>query len=189
MVSSQHRGLRRAVSFAIAFVVALAAVVGLIAFFNSRDDSPVSTKTSGPGQAFPDQGREHLRAGASKTVAYNSDPPTSGPHVVAPVTRDGAPLTADQILTALEAGNVILYYGTAQPPPRLRALAGEVAGPFDPALVQTGQAAILARRPGTTGVVAAAWRHLLRTPSPTDPALEEFANAWLGVGAGGGAGK
>lgn len=188
MASQQHRGLRRAGSFAIAFVVALAGVVGLIAFFNSRDTSPVSTKTSGPGEVFPDQGNEHLRVGGSKpaTFAYNSSPPTSGLHVVKPVTRDGAQLTTNQILTALEAGNVIFFYGSSQPPPRLRALADEVAGAFDPALVKTGQAVILARQPGTAGVVAAAWRHLLRAPSPTDPALQEFANAWLGVGAGGG---
>ena len=185
MASSQHRGLRRAGSFAIAFVVALAAVVGLIAFLNSRDTSPVSTKTRGPGQAFPDQGREHLRPGAAKRVAYNSNPPTSGPHAVAPVTRDGAQLTADQILTALEAGNVIFFYGGPQPPPGLRALAGGVGGAFNPALVPSGQAVILARRSGTAGVVAAAWRHLLRSSSPTRAALQEVANAWLGVGAGG----
>jgi hypothetical protein len=41
---------------------------------------------------------------------------------------------------------------------------------------------ILAPRPGTRGVVAAAWRHLLRASSPTDPALRQFVDAWLGVG-------
>jgi hypothetical protein len=41
---------------------------------------------------------------------------------------------------------------------------------------------ILARRANTPGVVAAAWRHLLRTPSPLDPALKQFVEAWLGVG-------
>ena len=37
-------------------------------------------------------------------------------------------------------------------------LATAEAGPFDPPLAQTGQAVILASRPGTQGIVAAAWR-------------------------------
>jgi hypothetical protein len=56
-------------------------------------------------------------------------------------------------------------------------------GPFDPALVQAGQSVILARRPGTQGVVALAWRHLLRAPSGSDPELARFAEFWLGRGA------
>jgi hypothetical protein len=98
------------------------------------------------------------------------------------VTRDGTRLSNDQLLTALAAGNVVLFYGKPQPPPALRSLAGNEAGPFDLPLAQAGQAVILAPRPGTRGVVAAAWRHLLRVPSPTDPALRQFVEAWLGVG-------
>ena len=186
MASSEHRGLRRAASLAVAFVVALAAVAGLIVFLNSRDTSDVSTSSRGPGQTFADQGDKHLRPGAvSGRVAYNSDPPTSGPHYVTPVTRNETQLSIDQILTALAAGNVILFYGAPAPPPLLRSLADDKAGPFDAPLVRSGQAVILAPRPGTKGVVAAAWRHLLRASSPSDPALGAFADAWLGVGSGG----
>ena len=42
---------------------------------------------------------------------------------------------------------------------------------------------ILADRPGTDGVVALAWRRMLRARGPTDPALEAFADYWLGRGA------
>jgi hypothetical protein len=142
----------------------------------------VSRTSSGPGLLFGDQGAARLTPGQRPPQPYNSDPPTSGPHAPAPLTRDGTPLSNDQLLTALAAGNVVLFYGTPQPPPALRSLAGDEAGPFDPALAQTGQAVILAPRPGTRGVVAAAWRHLLRVPSPTDPALRRFVDAWLGVG-------
>jgi hypothetical protein len=187
MASSEHRGLRRAGRFAVAFVVALAAVTGLIVFLNSRDTAHVSTSSRGPGQTFADQGHKHVVVGGSKPaiVSYNSSPPTSGPHAVAPVTRNGSELNDFQILTALEAGNVIFFYGTPSPPAALRALADRAAGPFDATLVRTGQAVIVARRPGTSGIVAAAWRHLLRVSSPADPALGDFADAWLGVGAGG----
>jgi hypothetical protein len=186
MASSEHRGLRRVGRFAVAFVVALAAVAGLIVFLNSRDTSHVSTPSRGPGQTFADQGDKQLRPGAvGGRVVYNSDPPTSGPHYLAPVTRDATQLSIDQILTALAAGNVVLFYGTPSAPAGLRALADRAAGRFDAPLARAGQAVILASRPGTKGVVAAAWRHLLRASSPADPALGDFADAWLGVGAGG----
>jgi hypothetical protein len=174
--------VRRAAGVLAAIVVAVAGVVGLIAFFSGRDSAPVSRTTAGPGQVFADQGTARLAPGQRPPQPYNSDPPTSGPHVPVPVTRDASRLSNDQILTALAAGNVVLFYGTPQPPPALRSLATAEAGPFDPPLAQTGQAVILASRPGTQGIVAAAWRHLLRVSSPSDPALRTFVDAWLGVG-------
>jgi Protein of unknown function (DUF3105) len=174
--------VRRAAGVLAAIVVAVAAVIGLIAFLTSRDSAPVSRTVTGPGQVFPDQGAARLAPGAAPPRPYNSDPPTSGPHTPTPVTRDGARLSDGQVLTALAAGNVVLFYGAPRPPAALRSLADDEAGPFDSALVQTGQAVILADRPGTRGIVAAAWRHLLRASSPTDPALRTFVEAWLGVG-------
>lgn len=183
---SGHRRLRRAVLIAVAVLIALAAVIGLVAFLNGRDSSGVSATPSGSGQAFPDQGAKRLQPGQRPPAPYNSSPPTSGAHVDSPVTRADGPLSDDQLLTTLEAGNVVLAYGTPSAPPGLRALAAEAAGgPFDPSLARAGQAVILARRPGTTGIVAVAWRHLLRASSPSDPALKTFADDWLGVGARG----
>jgi hypothetical protein len=174
--------LRRALAALAAIVVAVVGVVGLIAFFSGRDSAPVSRAAGGPGQVFGDQGAARLAPGQRPPQPYNSDPPTSGPHVPVPVTRDGVSLSDDQLLTALAAGNVVLFYGAPRPPAALRSLASDEAGPFDPPLAQTGQAVILAPRPRTPGVVAAAWRHLLRVPSATDPALRQFVQAWLGVG-------
>ena len=76
--------------------------------------------------------------------------------------RDGAPLNDDQLLQALQLGNVVIVYGSRQPPPGLAKFARTVAPPFTPALAATGDAVILARRPGTAGLVALAWTHLLR---------------------------
>ena len=174
--------MRRAAGVLAAIVVAVAAVVGVIAFFTSRDSAPVSRTVSGPGRVFPDQGSAPLAPGAAPPRPYDSDPPSSGPHAPAPVTRDQTRLTDGQVLTALAAGNVVLFYGTRRAPAALRALAVTEAGPFAPALAQAGQAVILADRPGTRGVVGAAWRHLVQVASPTDPALRAFVDAWLGVG-------
>jgi hypothetical protein len=99
------------------------------------------------------------------------------------VGRDRAQLTDDQLLQALSLGDVVLMYGTRTPPPGLAATARSVAPAFTPALVATGQAAVLAYRPGTTGVLGLAWAHMVHVRSPTDPTLRAFAQYWLGRGA------
>jgi Protein of unknown function (DUF3105) len=187
---TEHPRARRAVGVIVTVLVALAGGIGLLLFFVARDDAPVDSngdetaEVRGPGQAFPDQGARHVPPGQRGDFEYNSDPPTSGPHVAQAVRRDAVVLTDDQVVHALELGNVVLAFGSADPPPALRRLALDISGPFDPALVQAGQAVLLDRRPGTNGVIALAWRHLLRTRSPTDPELRRFAEFWLGRGAG-----
>lgn len=168
-------------------VVALALAIAVIALLSggllAGHDSPgVSGAQSGPGVPFPDQGNARLRPGQSPP-RYDSDPPTSGPHHPAPVDRDRARLTDDQLLQALSMGDVVLMYGTRTPPPRLAAMARTVAPPFAPALAATGQAVVLAYRPGTTGVLGLAWAHMVHVRSPTDPTLRAFAQYWLGRGA------
>lgn len=167
-------------------VVSLALSIGLIAvlsgFFAGRDQAGIAGSSNAPGMAFPDLGDAHLAPGQPRP-RYNSDPPTSGAHIPRPVLRDEARLSDDQLLQALAAGNVVLLYGSADPPPGLRSLAREAAGPFTPALAATGQAVILAMRPATTGIVGAAWTRLIRVHSATDPALRNFIQYWLGRGA------
>ena len=142
----------------------------------------MSGGASGPGQAFTDLGHAALRPGQPRP-SYNSDPPTSGSHVPAAVTRDHASLSDDQLLSALQVGDVVIMYGGPRPPTGLEQFARAVAPPFTPSLAATGDAVILASRPRTAGVVALAWAHLLRVPAPTDPALREFVGFWLGRGA------
>jgi hypothetical protein len=187
-METEHRRARRAVGVVATAVVAVAGGIGLLLFFVARDDAPVDrsdrqTEVKGPGQAFPDLGAEHVAPSRRGQARYNSDPPTSGPHVPEAIRRDEIVLTTDQILHALELGNVVLVYGSGAPPPGLKALAEEVSGgPFEPALVQAGQSVILARRPGTKGIAALAWRHLLRASAADDPEVRRFAEFWLGQG-------
>ena len=106
---------------------------------------------------------------------------------MATVTRDDVELSTDQLLTALELGDVVLVYADPHLTPALRGLASAQAGPFTPALAATGQAVVLDRRASSAGapVTAVAWGHLLRARSPADPALTAFVQAWLGRGAPG----
>ena len=170
----------------VAIVVAsLVLSVGLIAllsgYFAGRDQAGVSGSTV-PGEAFRDLGHAHLLAGAPHP-AYDSDPPTSGAHVPEPVGRDDTELNDDRLLEALEVGDVVFAYGGSSPPPGLQTLVRSVAYSFTPALAATGQAVILARRPGTVGVIGLAWDHMVRVSSASDPLLRDFAQYWLGRGA------
>lgn len=182
--------MRIPISFAerIAIVVAsLLLSVGLIAllsgFFAARDQAGVAAGgASGPGVQYRDLGHAHLLAGQPHP-AYDSDPPTSGAHVPEAVTRNSAQLNDNQLLTALELGDIVIVYSTASPPPGLQALARSIAGPFSPSLANAGQAVILARRPGTSGLVGLAWTRMVRVASVQDPQLRQFAQVWLGRGA------
>jgi hypothetical protein len=163
----RHRRLRRLGLALLTLVVALGGFVLVLLFFEGRDNSQVHDDpqaASGPGQLVRDQRRPQTPA------TIRSD-------------RDGTRLSEDQLLHALELGDVVLVYGTSAPPRALRTLQERVSGPFDPVLAANGAAVILARRPGADGVTALAWRRVLRAPSAADPALEQFADYWLGRGA------
>lgn len=183
---SRERGislLERVAIGVASLVLSVGLIILLSGYFAGRDQAGLSSATQGPGLTFPDQGNAHLRPGQPHPP-YNSDPPTSGPHVPEPVVNDRAALNNDQLLHALSLGNVVLMYGTPTPPPGLSELASEVAGPFTPALARSGQAVILAQRAGTSGVIGLAWTHMLRVATPSDPMLREFVEFWLGRGVG-----
>jgi hypothetical protein len=156
-----------------------AGAVGLALVLGARDSSEVAA-ASGPGETFADQCAQHRRR--PEGFRFDSEPPTSGPHVPTPARRDGRRLSTDQLLHALELGNVVLTYDAARPPARLRRLQDEIAGPFDPELAAAGQAIVLARVTSGHGVTALAWRHRLKAPSADDPRLASFAEHWLGRG-------
>jgi len=179
----------RLLELAAIVVISLAVSIGVIAALSGgllagRDQPGVSGADAGLGQQFRDLGHAHLRAG-ERTPGYDSDPPTSGAHVPVPVRRSGARLSDDQLLQALEVGDVVIVYGGRTPPAGLRALARDVAAPFSPALAAAGQAVILAQRPGTAGLVGLAWTRMVHVSAPNDPLLRSFTQAWLARGAPG----
>jgi hypothetical protein len=86
---------------------------------------------------------------------------------------------------ALRAGNVILEYAQRADLPALRAIARAEAGTDapDPSLIAAGQAVIVERRAGGSGVTARAYHRSLHAASGKDPAVEDFVSAYLGLGA------
>lgn len=167
------------VTLAIGTLVVLGGLVALLAVVTARDDPDLgASEATGPGELRPDRGAGH---GAPAPPA--SELPTSGPHRAREITSDTAPIDGDELLHALELGNVVLAYSSPRPARALREVQREVAGRFDPEIAAAGQSVILARIPGMEGVAALAWRRSLETGDPADPALRAFAETWLGRGA------
>lgn len=169
--------MTRLLAVALGVVALLVGLFAVNALVSSRDDAGVN-RPGGPGAVEPDRGAAHRPAADRR----EPDPPTSGPHSPALVTRDARALGDDAILQALELGDVVLAYPARRPPAALLAVQQEVAGPFDPELAAAGQAVVLARAPGASGVQALAWRRRLRVSDPADPGVRTFAEYWLGRG-------
>jgi hypothetical protein len=189
-VSRLSKTLERIAILVVSLLVAIGAIALLSGFFTARDQGGVTGTLSGPGIAYRNLGDAQLPPGHA-LPKYDSNPPTSGPHVPSPVRSDEAVLTANQILTALGAGDIVLIYGGAAPPPGLAQLAASTGGPFTPALAAAGQAVILARLPGLDGIIALAWTRMLpitglvSVTGRNDAVLKQFIQAWLGQGAAG----
>ncbi|MDQ6779077.1 MAG: DUF3105 domain-containing protein [Actinomycetota bacterium] len=184
------RTLERIAIVVVSLAVAFGAIALLSGYFTAHDPGGVTGSLAGPGLAYRDLGNAQLAPGAPRPT-YDSNPPTSGPHVPTPVRTDRAVLTDNEILTALAAGDVVLMYGGRTPPPGLAQLAKSTGGLFTPALAAAGDAVILARLPGINGIIALAWTRLLpingivRVTAGDDALLKQFVQSWLGQGATG----
>jgi hypothetical protein len=99
------------------------------------------------------------------------------------VTRDSGP-GAQRPAGArpqVAPGNVVLLYSDERLTRRLRALATDIGGPPDPALVAAGQAVIVRHQVNLrVPVVALTATRRLDAASPEDPALRGFTEYWLG---------
>jgi hypothetical protein len=169
--------LRRALLAVVGVALAVGAVAAVFLIAGGRDE-PLLSGPQGPGELQPNRGASH----SGRAQASGDDPPTSGTHRPDLVTRDRRPITDDQLIHALELGDVVILYDAPDPGTALERLQEDVAGPFDAELAAAGQAVILARRKGVGPATALAWRRILRTDDSTDPRLREFTEHWLGRG-------
>jgi hypothetical protein len=170
--------LRRALLAVVGVALAVAAVAAVFLIATGRDDSQLAGP-QGPGELQPNRGASH----SGPAAVSGDDPPTSGTHEPRLVTRDRREITDDQLIHALELGDVVVLYDARRPPAALEQLQEDVmGGPFDAELAAAGQAVILARRAGAGAATALAWRRILRADDPSDSNLREFAEYWLGRG-------
>jgi len=102
---SASRAARRRVKAGVS-IVAVLVVAGIIAWFAYQ------AAANKPGEQFADQGNEHIQAATDPHVAYNSDPPTSGPHLpyIAPWGIHTRPVQLELQVHNLEDGGVVINY-------------------------------------------------------------------------------
>ena len=101
-----RRGVTAGVS--IAAVLVVAAVVAWFAYQAAADK---------PGERFQDLGNEHIQTASDPHAPYNSDPPTSGPHLpyIAPWGVHTRPIPPELQVHNLEDGGVVVQYNCECP--------------------------------------------------------------------------
>ena len=99
----QHWRPRRWLPLAVVGGLVAAAVVGYLAYRAMADL---------PGVKMPDQGNLHIPTVETPREPYNSDPPTSGPHLpyIAPWGVHTRPIPLELQVHNLEDGGVVVQY-------------------------------------------------------------------------------
>jgi hypothetical protein len=107
-VAPERRGARRArrQRMTIAAIAVGAVAVAVIGYYAYQ---AVATQ---PGQAVPSQGNAHIPTETTPHLTYNTDPPTSGPHLpyIAPWGIHVEPISRELQVHNLEDGGVMVQY-------------------------------------------------------------------------------
>ncbi|HEY3082564.1 MAG TPA: DUF3105 domain-containing protein [Chloroflexota bacterium] len=90
-----------------------------------------ATGAQAQGTQYPNQGQEHINPGATH-VAYNSNPPTSGPHYPdpAPWGIKDQPLPDEQLVHNLEHGGIVIGYNCPDGCPEIVAQLRDLASGY-----------------------------------------------------------
>jgi hypothetical protein len=163
-----RRAARRRLTTGVAIVavVVVAAVIGWFAY---------QAAANRPGEQFTDQGNEHIQAATDPHEPYNSDPPTSGPHLgyIAPWGVHTRPIPKELQVHNLEDGGVVVQYNCECPElvEKLRAIVRK----YDKHVV-------LAPYPGMTNRIAlTAWTRLDRFDEFDEKRIVRFIEAYRGI--------
>ena len=162
-------------------------VVGLFAVgvVNSR---PVAGE-----ERLASQGNTHIDVGSSSPVAYNSVPPTSGPHYpsIAAWGEHIDPVRYEQLVHNLEDGGVVVYYQCEDGCPELVAGLREVLSPYfrenanvilapnDPSWTDGGSQPL--HQDMDARVALTAWGRLLTLDEIDEVAMRDFIERYEGL--------
>ena len=151
---------------ALIVVVIIAVVVGYFAYRATADL---------PGVKMPDQGNRHLQTAADPHEAYNSNPPTSGPHLpyIAPWGVHTRPIQRELQVHNLEDGGVVVQYNCDCPD--LAAKLGDLVRQYD-------KHVIVAPYPEMTSTIAlTAWTRIETLSAFDEKRIRRFIEAYRGI--------
>ncbi|HZJ09185.1 MAG TPA: DUF3105 domain-containing protein [Trueperaceae bacterium] len=131
-----------------------------------------------PGERFASQGNVHLVSLASPHVPYNSNPPTSGPHMpsVAGWGSYTEPVEDEYLVHNLEDAGIVLWYelGTPEENDARVAALEEVSRGYD-------RIVIAPRDDLGSQYVVTAWTRLQRFDEIDAEAMVKFIEAYEGI--------
>ncbi|MDQ3855946.1 MAG: DUF3105 domain-containing protein [Chloroflexota bacterium] len=120
--AEERTGRRQQLLVLGSLALALAAFVGAFAVitFARTDLAPSQKHASDVGRrapdkysfGYPDLGNQHIASADSPHIPYNSDPPTSGPHLpnLAPDGWHDVAVPVELLVHNLEDGHIVVYY-------------------------------------------------------------------------------
>ena len=161
-----RRRMQWAVGIAAAVVIAV--VVGYFAYQSAADL---------PGASFADQGNLHVQTVNEPIPPYNSDPPTSGPHLpyIAPWGVHTEPIPKQLQVHNLEDGGVVVQYNCPQPCPELVDKLTAIAKRYD-------RQVVLAPYPGMKQRIAlTAWTRLDAFDEFDESRIVRFIGRYRGI--------
>jgi len=164
----RHGGGRRLWLWAGGAIVVAAAVA---ATFSYR------AAVAEPGQSLPDQGNRHVQTLNEPIPPYNSDPPTSGPHLpyIAPWGIHTEPIPRQLQVHNLEDGGVMVQYNCPDGCPDLVARLKAIVSGYD-------HQVILAPYPGMkTRIALTAWTRLDAFDDFDENRVRRFITAYRGI--------
>ncbi len=151
-----------------AVAVAAALVVGYFAY---------QSVAALPGVQMPDQGNAHLQLETDAHVAYNSDPPTSGPHMpyVAPWGIHTEPISKELQVHNLEDGGVAVQYNCPSGCP-------DLVGKLKAIVDRYPEHVVLAPYPGMkTRIALTAWTRIDAFDGYDEGRIVRFIKAYRGI--------
>jgi hypothetical protein len=160
------RTRRRWTAVAVAAAVVVAIVVGYFAYRAAADL---------PGTRFSDQGNKHIPSAGEPHDAYNSDPPTSGPHLpyIAPWGVHTRPIPPELQVHNLEDGGILVQYSCDCP---------ELVSKLKAIVQKYERQVILAPYPSMKSKVAlTAWTRLETLDEFDEKRITRFIQAYRGI--------
>lgn len=177
-----RKGSRRSSGMGIVWV---AAALGL-ALLAAITWAALWPARSVPGEeVFPEEGRDHVNPPA--TLAYKTDPPTSGPHYPnwAPPGFYTDPQPAPLLVHSLEHGNIVIYYDPERTPASVKDRLRQLADQTNRASRSGGMwdGIVVVPRPDPQHqVILTAWRRMLRLTEWNEQQAQAFIDAHRGRG-------
>jgi uncharacterized protein DUF3105 len=166
--TAQRGGGRRVWLRAAGASVVAAAVAGVFAY---------RAAVAQPGVSLPDQGNGHVQTLNEPIPPYNSDPPTSGPHLpyVAPWGIHAEPIPRQLQVHNLEDGGVMVQYNCPDGCPDLVANLKALVAGYE-------HQVILAPYPGMkTRLALTAWTRLDAFDDFDEGRIRGFIKAYRGI--------